>query len=32
MYRIILAPVYGNEKYNWRILINKGICVIAKKV
>jgi hypothetical protein len=31
MYRIILGPVYGNEKENWRILTNTGICVIAKK-
>jgi hypothetical protein len=31
MYRIILGPVYGNEKENWRILTDKVICVIAKK-
>jgi hypothetical protein len=31
MYRIILAPVFGNEKEIWRILTNIGISVIAKK-
>jgi hypothetical protein len=31
MYRRILAPVYENEKENWRILTNKEIYASAKK-
>jgi hypothetical protein len=31
VYRIILGPVYDNEKENWRILTNKDIYAIAIK-
>jgi hypothetical protein len=31
VYRIILGPVYDNEKGNWRILTNKEIYIIVKK-
>jgi hypothetical protein len=31
LYRIILCPVYDNEKENWRILTNKEIYAILKK-
>jgi hypothetical protein len=31
MYRIILGPVYGNEKENLKILTNKEIYAIVKK-
>ena len=31
VYRIILGPVYYNEKENWRILTKKEIYAIAKK-
>jgi hypothetical protein len=31
VYRIILGPVYDNEKENWRILTNKEIYVMVKK-
>jgi len=30
-YRIILSPVYDNEKENWRILADKGIYANVKK-
>jgi hypothetical protein len=30
VYRIILSPVYDNEKENWRILTNKEIYAIVK--
>ena len=30
-YRIILGPVYDNEKENWRILTDKEIYAIVKK-
>jgi hypothetical protein len=30
VYRIILGPVYDNEKENWRILTNKEIYAIVK--
>jgi hypothetical protein len=29
-YRIILGPVYDNQKENWRILANREIYVTAK--
>jgi len=32
VYRRILGPVYDNEKENWRILTNKEIYVIVKKL
>jgi hypothetical protein len=31
MYKIILGPVYDNEKENWRILSDKEIYAIVKK-
>jgi hypothetical protein len=31
VYKIILGPVYDNEKENWRILTNKEIHTIVKK-
>jgi len=31
VYRRILAPVYDNEKGNWRILTNKEIYAMVKK-
>ena len=31
VYRIILGPVYDNEKENWRILTNKEIYAMVKK-
>jgi hypothetical protein len=31
VYRIILGPVYDNEKENWRILTNKEIYARVKK-
>ena len=31
MYRIILSPVYDNEKENWRILTSKEIYASVKK-
>jgi hypothetical protein len=32
VYRRILGPVYDNEKENWRILTNKEIYAIVKKL
>jgi hypothetical protein len=32
VYRRILGPLYDNEKENWRILINKEIYAILKKL
>jgi len=32
VYRRILGPVYNNEKENWRILTNKEIYAIVKKL
>jgi hypothetical protein len=32
VYRRTLCPVYGNEKENWRVLTNKEIYAIVKKV
>jgi hypothetical protein len=31
VYRIILGPIYDNEKENWRILTKKEIYAIVKK-
>jgi len=31
VYRRIVGPVYGNEKENWRILMNKEIYARLKK-
>jgi len=31
VYRIILGPVYDNEKENWRILIDKEVYASVKK-
>jgi len=31
LYKSILAPVYDNEKENWRILTNKEIYAVVKK-
>jgi hypothetical protein len=31
VYKIILGPVYGNEKENWRILTDKEIYAVLKK-
>jgi hypothetical protein len=31
VYRIIVDPVYDNEKENWKILANKEIYEIVKK-
>jgi hypothetical protein len=31
VYRRILAPIYDNEKENWRILTNNEIYTIVKK-
>jgi len=31
VYRIILSPVYDNEKENWRILTSKEIYASVKK-
>jgi hypothetical protein len=30
VYRIILGPVYDNEKENWRILTNKEMYAVVK--
>jgi hypothetical protein len=32
VYRRILGPIYNNEKENWRILTNKEIYAIVKKL
>jgi hypothetical protein len=32
VYRRILDPIYDNEKENWRILTNKEIYAIAKRI
>jgi len=32
MYGRILGPVYDNEKENWRILTNKEIYAVVKKL
>jgi hypothetical protein len=32
VYRRILGPVYGSEKENWRILTNKAIYTLIKKL
>ena len=32
VYRRILGPVYDNEKENWRILTNKEIYAMVKKL
>jgi hypothetical protein len=32
VYRRILGPVYDNEKENWRILTNKEMYAMVKKV
>jgi len=32
VYRRILGPVYDNEKENWRILTNKEIYAVVKKI
>jgi len=32
VYRIILGPLYDNEKVNWRILTNKEINAVVKKL
>jgi hypothetical protein len=31
VYRIILGPVYDNEKENWMLITNKEIYAIVKK-
>jgi hypothetical protein len=32
VYRRILGPVHDNEKENWRIVINKEIDALVKKL
>ena len=32
MYRRILGPVYDNEKESWRVLTNKEIYAMVKKL
>jgi hypothetical protein len=32
VYRGVLGLVYDNEKENWRILTNKEICALVKKI